>query len=155
MIERFERFSHAIFAVSRYWHQLAAEEMEPYSLKGPHAIYLVAILRSTQGLTCAQLCELSGRDKADVSRAISLMESKGLVRRQCNGTNLYRAQIFLTEQGVQAAEHICQRASLAVEYASSGYTEEERNIFWQVLDTIAGNLQNMTKTGIPHKENAE
>lgn len=152
MIERFARFSHAIFAVSRCWHKLAAEEMEPYGLKGPHAIYLVAILRSAEGLTCAQLCELSGRDKADVSRAISLMETKGLVQRS---GNLYRAQIALTPQGTQAAEQICQRASLAVEYAGIGYSEKERDIFWQVLDTIAGNLQSMTKTGIPHKEDAK
>ncbi len=152
MVQRFERFSHAIFAVSRCWHKLAAEEMEPYGLKGPHAIYLVAILRSTEGLTCAQLCELSGRDKADVSRAISMMEKKGLVQRQGAGSNLYRAQVTLTQQGINAARQICQRASLAVEYAGKGYSEEHRSIFWQVLDTIAGNLQSMTKTGIPHKE---
>ena len=149
MIERFERFSHAIFAISRSWHRLTAEEMEPYGLKGPHAIYLVALLRSAEGLTCAQLCELSGRDKADVSRAISTMESKELVQRH---GNQYRARIVLTEQGAQAAEQVCQRASLAVEYAGVGYSQEQREIFWQVLDTIAANLQNMTKTGIPKED---
>jgi len=147
MIERFERFSLAIFAISRSWHRLAAEEMEPYGLKGPHAVYLVALQRSAEGLTCAQLCELSGRDKADVSRAISLMESKELVKRL--GSNGYRARIFLTQQGVEAAEKICKRASLAVEHAGIGYSQEQREIFWQVLDTIADNLQKMTKTGIP------
>lgn len=155
MIERFERFSHAIFAVSRYWNKLASEEMEAYGLKGPHAIYLVAILRSASGLTCAQLCELSGRDKADVSRAISTMEEKGLVQRQGMGGNLYRAPVTLTQQGIQAAQQICQRASLAVEYAGTGYSQEDRDIFWQVLDTIGANLQEMTKTGIPHKEVAQ
>lgn len=149
MIERFERFSHAIFAVSRCWHKLAGEEMEPYGLKGPHAIYLVALLRSSDGLTSAQLCELSGRDKADVSRAISIMEEKGLVQRQATGKNLYRAQVCLTQQGIAAAQQICQRASVAVECASTGYSQEHRDIFWTVLDTIAGNLQTITKTGLP------
>ena len=152
MVERFERFSYAIFAVSRCWHKLAAEEMDAYGLKGPHAIYLFAILRSPEGLTCAQLCELSGRDKADVSRAISILEEKGLVQRQRTGANLYRAQVMLTPQGIQAAEQICRRADLAVEYAGIGYSEEQREVFWQVLDTIAANLQAMVKTGIPHKE---
>ena len=152
MIERFERFSHAIFAVSRSWHRLAAEEMEPYGLKGPHALYLVEILRSAEGLTSAQLCEISGRDKADVSRAISMMESKGLVSRQRAGSNAYRAQIQLTEEGVQAAQRVCERAALAVEYAGVGYSQAQREIFWEVLDTVAANLQDMTKTGIPHKE---
>ena len=33
MVERFERFSLAIFEISRYWHKLAAEEMSAYGLK--------------------------------------------------------------------------------------------------------------------------
>lgn len=154
MVERFERFSHAIFEVSRCWHKLASEEMETYGLKGPYAVYLMAILRSPEGITSAQLCELSGRDKADVSRAISVMEQKGLIKREGAGSKLYRARLILTPQGEESARQVRQRASLAVECAAQGYSEEQREIFWQVLDTIAGNLQNMTKTGIPRdKEN--
>ena len=35
MVDRFERFSLAISEISKYWHLLAAEEMEKYSLKAP------------------------------------------------------------------------------------------------------------------------
>ena len=42
---RFERFSLAIFEISRCWHKLAADEMAKYGLKGPHAMYLVTIRR--------------------------------------------------------------------------------------------------------------
>lgn len=152
MVERFERFSHAIFEISRCWHKLAAEEMEKYNLKGPYAVYLLAIHRSNSGITSAQLCELSGRDKADVSRAISVMEQKGLVKRACAGNKLYRALLTLTEEGEIAAQHVCQRASLAVEYAGKGYSDADREIFWQVLDTIASNLQALSKEGIPQEK---
>ena len=152
MVERFERFSYAIFEISRCWHKLAAEEMEKYGLKGPYAVYLVAIRRSPEGLTSAQLCELCARDKADVSRAISVMEQKGLVKRETAGNKLYRARLTLTEEGQQAAQQVCERASLAVEYAGRGYSEADREVFWQVLDTIAANLQVLSKDGIPEQK---
>ena len=149
MVERFERFSYAIFEISRCWHKLAAEEMAKYNLKGPYAVYLLAIQRSHGGVTSAQLCELCGRDKADVSRAISVMEQKGLVKREGSGNKLYRALLTLTEEGKKAAQHVCHRASLAVEYAGKGYSDADRAVFWQVLDTIASNLQILSKEGIP------
>lgn len=152
MVERFERFSHAIFEVSRCWHKLTTEEMEVYGLKGPYAVYLMAILRSPEGITSAQLCDLSGRDKADVSRAISVMEQKGLIKREGTGNRLYRARVTLTPQGEEAARQISQRACMAVECAGQGYSDEQRDIFWQVLDTIANNLHDMTITGIPRSK---
>lgn len=150
MVERFERFTHVIFEITRCWHKLASEEMEKYGLNGSSAVYLVTIHRNINGITAAQLCELSGRDKADVSRAVSALEQKGLIRRVGSGTTLYRALLTLTSEGKQAAEHVCRRASLAVECASRGYSDTERNTFWQVLDTIADNLQTLSKEGIPH-----
>ena len=152
MLERFARFSYAIFEISRCWHKLAAEEMAKYNLKGPYAVYLVAMWRSPGRITSAQLSELCSRDKADVSRAVSLMEQKGLIKRECPGSKLYRALLTLTEEGIQAAQHVCQRASLAVEYAGKGYSDADREIFWQVLDTIASNLQTLSKEGIPYPQ---
>ena len=146
MIQRFERFSYGIFEINRCWHKLAAEEMEKYGLKGPYAVYLIALARSGEGITAAQLCELCGRDKADVSRAVRLMEEKGRVRRE--GTN-YRALLQLTHEGLQAAGHVKKRASLAVEHAGKGLSQQERAIFYQVLDTITLNLQALSREGIP------
>lgn len=148
MIQRFERFSYGIFEINRCWHKLAAEEMEKYGLKGPYAVYLIALARSETGITAAQLCELCGRDKADVSRAIRMMEEKGLVCRE--GTN-YRALLKLTPEGQQAAAHVKKRASLAVEHAGKGFSQEERAIFYQVLDTITVNLQALSRDGLPRE----
>ena len=51
MVERFARFSLAIFEISRCWHKLAAEEMAAYGLRGAHAIYLTAMYRCKDGVT--------------------------------------------------------------------------------------------------------
>lgn len=147
MIERFNRFSYAIFEISRCWHRLAAEEMSKYDLKGPYAVYLLAMQRHPDGITAAQLCELCGRDKADVSRAVARMEEKGLLTKV--GEHPYRARLQLTQQGILAAQHVCSRASVAVELAGKDISEREREIFYQSLASITANLQGLCKDGLP------
>lgn len=149
MVERFERFSYAIFEISRCWHKLAAEEMARYGLKGSHAIYLLTLLRHGEGLTAAQICELCGRDKADVSRAVSVMEEKGLAVREGINSSLYRAALRLTEAGTEAARQVCLRAATAVEHAGKGISDEHRQIFYASLETITANLQSLSKEGLP------
>ena len=147
MVDRFQRFSLSLFEISRCWHKLAAEEMSKYGLKGPYAIYLVVLQHNPDGLTAARLCELCGRDKADVSRCLSAMLEKGLISRE--GGNSYRAKVFLTSLGCQAAEHVCRRASLAVELAGKDISDEERGVFYQALTSITGNLRALSRQGLP------
>ena len=147
MVDRFRRFSLSLFEISRCWHMLAAEEMSKYGLKGPYAIYLVVLQHNPEGLTAARLCELCGRDKADVSRCLSAMQEKGLVVREKG--NSYRAKILLTELGIQAAEHVCRRASVAVELAGRDVSDEDRAVFYQSLTSITENLRTLSRQGLP------
>lgn len=147
MVDRFRRFSLSLFEISRCWHKLAAEEMSKYGLKGPYAIYLVVLQHNPEGLTAARLCELCGRDKADVSRCLSAMQEKGLVVREKG--NSYRAKILLTELGFQAAEHVCRRASVAVELSGKDISDEDRAVFYQSLTSITENLRTLSRQGLP------
>lgn len=146
MIDRFERFSLAISEISRCWHKIAADEMEKYGLKGSHAIYLTTLCRYPEGITAARLCELSGKDKADVSRMMSIMEKKELVKKEGSS---YRARLMLTPAGMEAAEHVRSRATLAVERASRGLSDERRAVFYEALELIVSNLQNICEEGLP------
>lgn len=146
MLDRFKRFSLSIFEISRCWHKLASEEMAKYGLKGPHAIYLTVLQHNPEGLTAARICELCGRDKADVSRSLSILEEKGMVRRE--GGNGYRARITLTEAGCEAADHVCRRASLAVEQAGKGITDTDREVFYDSLTSITCNLRELCRKGL-------
>ena len=148
MVDRFERFSFSIFEISRFWHKIAAEEMEKYGLKGPCAMYLSVLHKNPQGLTAARLSDLCGRDKADVSRAISAMEAKGLLQRD---SKPYRALLQLTELGNEAAETVCRRVAVAVEHASRGYTAKQRETFYAVLQTVTQNLADLSKSGLPNE----
>ena len=156
MLNRFARFSLAISEIDRCWHKLAAEEMAKYDLNSPHAVYLTALYdASEEGITAAKLGELCRKNKADVSRMVSILEKKGLVRREAIGSNLYRAKLMLTEEGKQAAEHVRERAAVAVELAGAGLSEENREIFYEALEQITANLQVLSKDGLPQTQNAK
>ena len=152
MIDRFERFSYAISEISRCWHRIAGEEMGQYGLNGSSSVYFTTLYRYPDGITAAQLGELCSRDKADVSRVVGQLARKGLVRKEATGGNLYRARIKLTREGKAVALHVRERAALAVELAGEGLAEAEREIFYSALERITANLQELSKEGLPKKQ---
>ena len=151
MVDRFERFSYAISEISRLWHRIADEEMGNYDLRGSYSVYFTTMYRFPEGVTSAQLVELCSRDKADVSRAMSLLDKKGLVTRCDPEGKAYRAPLKLTEQGRAVALQINAKARSAVEQASFGLPDEKRVIFYEALELITNNLQRLSKEGLNTK----
>lgn len=149
MIDRFERFSFAISEIYRYWHKIAADVMEQYGMKGPYAVYFTTLYQYPQGLTAARLAELCGKDKADVSRAVTAMEGKKLLRKEGSS---YRAMLTLTEEGEAVARQVNEKAMTAVTYGGRGLTNKQREVFYHCLDTIASNLQILSKEGLKQIE---
>ena len=145
MFDRFQRFSYAMSEISRFWHKLAAQEMEPYGLKGQHCIYLMTLYRHPNGITATQLGKFCGKDKADVSRMMSLMEEKGLI---CREGHAYRALIRLTPQGITAAEQVQKRAASAMERAGNGVDEASQEQFYETMDRVLTNLQAICEEGL-------
>lgn len=149
MLNRFARFSLAISEIDRCWHKLATDEMAKYDLHSPHVVYLNVLYQHPEGITAAQLSELCCKNKADVSRMVTILKMKGLVRKESHSGKFYRAKLLLTAKGQQAAEYVRQRIALAVELAGDGMTEQERTIFYRCLEQIAANLQTLSKEGLP------
>lgn len=151
MFERFEKFSFIIASINRSLHKIAAEEMVSYGLKGSFAFYLAAMHSRPEGVTAAQLSELCERDKAAVSRVLSEMESMGLIKREGAAEKNYRTLIVLTDEGRKAADYVVRRATLAVEEAGCGLTDENRAIFYQSIELIASNLVRIADNGMPQE----
>lgn len=149
MIDRFERFSLGISEISKYWHKLAADEMEKYGLRGTHSVYLITMDKYPDGLTASELCKLCNRDKADVSRMMSIMEKKGLVTKEGVGGGAYKGAFKLTEEGKKAVKYVSARACLAVYHAGKDVSDEKREIFYEVLDSFSANLKKLCEDGLP------
>lgn len=149
MVDRFERFTFAMTHISRCWHKLTTDEMARYGLKGTHSVYLIAMYRYADGITAPQLCDICGKDKADVSRMMSIMEKKGLVTKEGSNQNRYGGVWKLTSEGKAAAEYVRERARLAVEIAGNGLSDDDRASLYRALELISSNLQKMSEEGLP------
>ncbi len=153
MLERFEKFTNCIYELQRCWNRIAADEMEFYGLKGSHAIYLVSIYRRPEGVTAKQLGALCGRDKADISRAVAVLETKGMLKKQADD-NRYRARLVLTEYGRAVTESIVKKALIAEQIAGNGLSEEDRSCLYRTLSTVCRNMRDLCESGIPQTNEA-
>ena len=149
MIDRFGRFSLAIFEISKYWHKIASDALAVYGLKSSHALYLITIHKHPDGITIPQLCEECGKDKSDASRMISILEKKGFVKKQEVNGSRYRGVLVLTDEGKAIAQQVSDLASRMVETASQDLTDEMRDNLYRSLDSIIVNLRLISKEGIP------
>ena len=150
MLSRYELFSSAVSTLYHDIQRIERQEMTKFGLKGPHAQCLLAMSRFPDGITSAQLCEITEKDKAAISRTVAELEQAELLKRvERNGVR-YRALLFLTEKGAAAAKQVDEKASLAVEQAS-GMNEEQYTLLYKMLDQIAKNLHTICKDGIQEK----
>ncbi len=148
MIKRFEEFSYSISGIYRYVLKIERDEMEKFGYRGSYAIYLAIMSNFPDGLTATRLGELSDRDKAGISRIVTEMEDRGLIMRQSNKDNFYRAKLVLTEKGLNVAEFVKKKAIAAVSEAGRGISDDERKIFYECLFTIAQNLKKISTEGL-------
>jgi len=153
MLTRYEQFSFMISCIYRHIQKLERDEMLKYGVRGAYAQYLVAMSRYPDGITSTQLCEVCERDKAAISRAISDMETSGLVERKGVGDSNYRAVLRLTRKGQRLARIVQERAQTAFDIA--GLSDEERTAFYAALEQIAHNLHAMSMKGIPDRQETE
>lgn len=150
MQERFEHFSRVISGVSYGLHKIAAKELGKYGLKGPYAVYLLTVYRNSGGITATRISELCNRDKSDVSRAMTAMEKQGLVRK--SNKAIYRAEITLTDRGIEAAERINGLAAAALQKIDKVVSPEELDNMYKALGAICGSINEMIEDGIPDAE---
>ena len=85
MLNRFAQFSYMISSIYRNIQKIEHDEMVKLGYKGAYAKYLVAMFQQPQRITSSNLCELCDKNKAAVSRMISEMEEKGLVKKMTIG----------------------------------------------------------------------
>ena len=151
MTDRFEKFSYYITEIAKLLHKIEAAEMESLGLKGPYAIYLLAIARNENGISAARLSFECGRDKGDVSRAVKAMEEKGLVRRVSDNARGYRAPIILTDEGKKAARRLGETAKAAVKAANTDVSEKDRQVFYSTLEAFYKSIRLMSESGVPEE----
>ena len=155
MLDRFEQFSYSISNIYKHIMKIERDEMEKYGLRGSYVQYLIAMTRFPEGITSSKLSEICDKDKAAISRIVVEMENRGLVTRETDKNNLYRAKLVLTDEGKNAAQFVCDRAEKAVTAAGLGLGDDDRKIFYGALAIFEANLRRISRDGIPERSTAK
>ncbi len=148
MIGRFEQFCTAISSIQHSIARIERVEMEKYGLKGPHAQCMLVMERNPAGITAAELCGICEKDKAAISRTLAELEAAEMITRLDVNGKRYRSRLYLTERGRAVAKQVDDRVHQAVSQVSEGYDVQTREIFVQVLNMIAQNLQELCRNGL-------
>ena len=144
MEERFKKFTVSMTKIRRSIQRIKTEEMAEYNLKSPHVSCLY-YLYEEGALTAKELCDICDEDKASVSRSIVQLENEGYVVCPSDGKKRYKVQIELTEKGRAIAEELARKIDRVLESAGYGLTEENRVVFYQSLELISRNLEEICK----------
>ncbi len=147
MLTRYSRFTYIISEISKNLHKVSHSEMQRFGLHGSYAKYVLALYRSG-AMTAAQLSEVCDRNKADVSRAIVVLENENVVKKLDTGTH-YRVKIELTERGLELGCALSERLRLVLENVSGDIPRESLEQFYDTLEIIAKNLERISNDGVP------
>lgn len=147
MFKRFEDFLIATNQITKSIQKIKTREMKEFGLKGAHVMLLFQLKTHGGKGTQAELSEWCHEDKAAISRALGELEERKLIGYEDEATvnKKYKLRVLLTEKGEDVTERMGGKIMDAVDTASKGYTEEEREMFYNVLFHVAENLKSASE----------
>ena len=145
MNNRFEVFTTQIAKVSRFVRKIKTAETAEFDLKSTHVSCLYYLFKRHDGLTAKELSDICDEDKAAISRSVEDLEKKGLLTADAKKEKRWKSALVLTKEGNVVARSIASKVDKIVEAASNGLTEANRKIFYDSLQIICENLENLCK----------
>ena len=111
---------------------------EPYGLTGAQApLVMIACEEETVGQN--RLCELLEMDKSTVAKLLARLETQGYVTRVVNAEDGRSFDIHPTDRAREIAPALRQAGEDWVAELTSGMTEIERLIFFQLIKQVSTN----------------
>jgi DNA-binding MarR family transcriptional regulator len=141
-VERFKTFTVLIANLSRSIRKIKTEEMAKWNLKSHH-VSCIYYLYEREFLTPKELTEISGEDKANLSRSIEHLEENGFLKTEAAPGRKYKIHLALTEKGKAVGKEIRDRIDSILLRSSEGVSVEERKVMYNTLMRINENLQSV------------
>jgi DNA-binding MarR family transcriptional regulator len=139
--DRFDRFYHLISCSSKSIQRLRSIGMTPYGLTGAHTMCLRHLYGNPDGLTRTKLTRLCDIDKAQVSRIINELCSKGYAIETENENINYRKRLKLTPMGKDTTEEINRLVLDLNGFVSADISIEELTVFYNTFEKICDRLK--------------
>ena len=150
--ERFVPFVLYTERIAKNIKRLADKKMEPYGLRSAHIMCILQLAKSENGLSSAQLSKVCGVDKAFISRITAeLMEKNYIVRNIGPQQGKYKTKFSLTEEGVKIHQILNELVGQFINKVSKNTPVRKLEIFYEVLNSIDVELDNITNKEILEK----
>ena len=139
--DRFDKFYYHSSCALKSIQKLKNKAMLPFGLASAHTMCLRHLYNAPEGLTRTRLTLLCDIDKAQVSRIINELCSRGYVVETEDESINYKKRLKLTPMGKSIAEEINKIVIKVFSYVSSDFSEEEISNFYRVYDVICDKLR--------------
>ncbi|WP_246938795.1 MarR family winged helix-turn-helix transcriptional regulator [Bacillus pinisoli] len=117
-------------------------KLEPFNL-APEQNLIMMLLWEKDGLTQNQLVESLNKDKTNIARMASNLESKGFIQRLNCPNDRRSVRLFLTEKGKELGEQIIPIAEEFNDIVCSGFTKEELLQLENLLGRMNKNVEKL------------
>jgi MarR family transcriptional regulator, organic hydroperoxide resistance regulator len=114
-------------------------KLEPFNL-APEQNLIMMLLWEQDGSTQNQLAESLNKDKTNIARMASNLESKGFIKRVSCQDDRRAIRIYLTEAGKELGKKVIPIAEEFNAIITNGITEEELILLERILTKINGNV---------------
>lgn len=145
MENRYEIFTNLILKINRIIKRIKTEEMELYNLKSQHVSCLYYLYVNNEDITATMLTEISGEDKATISRALEFLENESYIICESKTEKKYRSLLQLTDKGREIGSKVANRVQSIVESAGDELDSESREVMYKSLNKICENLEKISE----------
>ncbi|WP_182101734.1 MarR family winged helix-turn-helix transcriptional regulator [Niallia taxi] len=115
-------------------------KLEPYNL-APEQNLIMMLLWEQEGIAQHELVEILDKDKTNITRMASNLESKGFIKRETNMDGRRAVKLYLTEEGRALGAKVIPIAEEFNSIVTKGITNEEILQLERILSKIDMNLQ--------------
>lgn len=139
-----ESLSRPIDSTSQTMRNFSERLLKPFGLTSEQ-FHLLKNVTLGHGLSQSALCELVGKNPANISRILDRLESKGLVKRCENPNDRRTSLVFQTASGHILVSEVSSMFTAISMEIEQDISPQDRAVFKYVLKRITTNLDRLLK----------
>lgn len=104
--------------------------------------HIILALLENEGITVGEIARQLDVTPATVSVSVKRLEKAGFVKKQSDEANARITKLYLTEKGRAVPDRIKDRMDSQEKYITMGLSDDEKNMFSDMLDKVIDNMKN-------------
>lgn len=146
MTSKYEDFTDLIMTSYRVIQRIKTAGMKKLNLKAGDVNCIYYLSKYPEGLSNARLADLSGVDKAAISRTLNALMKTGYVSLSAeDDPTKYGRRYVLTGPGKAAADEVNQKVDSLVTEVGKNISMEEGHIFYATFHSISEQLVKLSE----------